>query len=163
MTACGTFRNCAISGLSSATVTQADIDNSIIARAPRMSCQVERPSDLPDGQITRAFFKSSCPAPAAKNIPLRRLLETPLVFPPSLPDKRGVSRSSGTLGKGCDGRLWCERRTRPKRTAKSCGSGAPMLASSLRRHPASDGGKKARSPGRARRKPLKPFACGNAG
>src|ERR1700753_111463 len=30
-------------------------------------------------------------------------------------------------------------------------------------HRAGDGGKKARSPGRVRRKPLKPFACGNAG
>ena len=29
--------------------------------------------------------------------------------------------------------------------------------------PADDGGKQARSPGRARRKPLKPSACGNAG
>ena len=35
---------------------------------------------------------------------------------------------------------------------------ATMLA-----HRAGDGDKKARSPGRARSKPLKPFACGNAG
>jgi len=48
------------------------------------------------------------------------------------------------------------------RTAKSCGPGASTLASSLRLS-ASDGDKKARSPGRARRKPLKPVACGNAG
>src|SRR5579883_2136047 len=33
----------------------------------------------------------------------------------------------------------------------------------LRDDPQSHGGKKARSPRRARRKPLKPFACGNAG
>jgi len=60
----------------------------------------------------------------------------------------------------------CERSTARgremlQRTAKSCGPGAPMLASSLRmlcrpyrvrtkRQSASDGGKKARSPGRAR-------------
>ena len=53
------------------------------------------------------------------------------------------------------------------RTAKSCGPDAPTLASSLRRHvgptglrhaiSADDGGKQARSPGRARRKPLKPL------
>jgi len=61
---------------------------------------------------------------------------------------------------------------RRARTAKSCGPGAPMLASSLAEmHPAqpdlrcivnprNDGGKKARSPRRARRKPLKPFAQG---
>ena len=54
---------------------------------------------------------------------------------------------------------------RRSRTAKSCGPGAPMLASSLAEmHPAQpgsrwivnpqdDGGKKARSPGRARSKP----------
>jgi hypothetical protein len=50
-----------------------------------------------------------------------------------------------------------------ERTAKSCRSGAPTLASSWRRcfsHRANDGDKKARSPGRARRKPLKPFARG---
>jgi hypothetical protein len=40
----------------------------------------------------------------------------------------------------------------------------PDADAKLARHnPASDGDKKARSPGRARRKPLKPFACGNAG
>jgi hypothetical protein len=43
------------------------------------------------------------------------------------------------------------------RTAKSCGPDAPTLASSLRKATfAGDGGKQARSPGRARRKPLKP-------
>ena len=57
------------------------------------------------------------------------------------------------------------------RTAKSCGPDAPTLASSLRmlcrpnrartqRKSASDGGKRARSPGRARRKPLKPLRAG---
>ena len=46
------------------------------------------------------------------------------------------------------------------RTAKSCGLGAPTLAlNPQRRIPrlADDGGKKARSPERARRKPLKPL------
>jgi len=53
------------------------------------------------------------------------------------------------------------------RTAKPCGPGAPTLASSLRQAMkcpdgpftacASDGGNKARSPGRARSKPLKPL------
>src|SRR6476620_9599988 len=43
-----------------------------------------------------------------------------------------------------------------KRTAKSCGPDAPTLASSSRKTVvADDGGKRARSPGRARRKPLK--------
>src|SRR3984957_5626271 len=44
------------------------------------------------------------------------------------------------------------------RTAKSCGPDTPTLVSSFRGVVrVSDGGKKARSPGRARRKPLKPL------
>ena len=44
------------------------------------------------------------------------------------------------------------------RTAKSCGPDAPTLVSSRREATfAGDGGKKARSPGRARYKPLKPL------
>ena len=59
------------------------------------------------------------------------------------------------------------------RTAKSCGPDAPTLASSsrscvgptgLRQNlSADDGGKQARSPGRARRKPLKPLRAGMPG
>jgi hypothetical protein len=50
------------------------------------------------------------------------------------------------------------------RTAKSCGPDASTLASSLRkRFSAGDGDKKARSPGRARRKPLKPLRAGMPG
>src|SRR6267142_4917039 len=59
------------------------------------------------------------------------------------------------------------------RTAKSCGPDAPTLASSLRSCvgptglrqdiSAGDGGKQARSPGRARRKPLKPLRAGTSG
>src|SRR6195256_5739082 len=60
------------------------------------------------------------------------------------------------------------------RTAKSCGPDAPTLASSSRRlsrpyrartkpYSADDGGKQARSPRRARRKPLKPLRAGMPG
>src|SRR5882672_832458 len=106
--------------------------------------------------------------------------------------KRGVSRSSRTLGTGCGGRGSVLRAKRLQggfyesvsdtehaderrllRTAKSCGPDAPTLASSLRRHvgptglrqptSADDGGKQARSPGRARRKPLKPLRAGMPG
>src|SRR3979409_993990 len=59
------------------------------------------------------------------------------------------------------------------RTAKSCGPDAPTLASSsrscvgptgLRQNlSVDDGGKQARSPGRARRKPLKPLRAGTSG
>jgi hypothetical protein len=72
----------------------------------------------------------------------------------------------------------CERSTASgremlQRTAKSCGPDAPTLASSLRSRvgptglrqniSADDGGKQARSPGRARRKPLKPLRAGTSG
>src|ERR1700716_4308456 len=60
-----------------------------------------------------------------------------------------------------------------QRTAKSCGPDAPTLASSLRscvgptglrqNISVGDGGKQARSPGRARRKPLKPLRAGTSG
>ena len=43
------------------------------------------------------------------------------------------------------------------RTAKSCGPDASTPASSWRTQIADDGDKQARSPGRARRKPLKPL------
>jgi hypothetical protein len=60
-----------------------------------------------------------------------------------------------------------------QRTAKSCGPDAPTLASSSRSRvgptglrqniSVGDGGKQARSPGRARRKPLKPLRAGTSG
>ena len=50
------------------------------------------------------------------------------------------------------------------RTAKSCGPDAPTLASSCRRRDLrGDGGKQARSPGRARNKLLKPSRAGMPG
>src|ERR1700722_700742 len=50
------------------------------------------------------------------------------------------------------------------RTAKSCGPDAPTLASSFAEAtPRGDGGKKARSPGRARNKLLKPSRAGMPG
>jgi hypothetical protein len=77
------------------------------------------------------------------------------------PLERGVSRSSQTLGAGCGGRESirrnsCARRLMHLRTAKACGSGIPTLMPSLQKRIAGDGGKKARSPGRARYKPVKP-------
>jgi hypothetical protein len=48
--------------------------------------------------------------------------------------KRGVSRSSRTLGAGCGGRGCAIDEQRVRRTAKSCGPDAPALASSLQNH-----------------------------
>jgi hypothetical protein len=107
------------------------------------------------------------------DLPVQRLLQKDSGFrrtqikstsQPSRPHKRGVSRSSRTLGTGCGGRGSVRRAAARgrvmliSRTVKSCGPDAPTLASSFRRIIcAGDGGKKARSPGRARSKPLKPL------
>jgi hypothetical protein len=105
--------------------------------------------------------------------------------------QRGVSRSSRTRGgmrwtrqrlarEGIAGRverLVSDQRAGGRemllRTAKSCGPDAPTLASSsrscvgptgLRQNISADnGGKRARSPGRARHKPLKPLRAGMPG
>ena len=71
---------------------------------------------------------------------------------------RGAARDRHERGAGCGGRGCVARRAALTRTAKSCGPDTPTLVSSscgaIR---GSDGGKKARSPRRARRKPLKPL------
>ena len=58
--------------------------------------------------------------------------KSPAYLLPSPARKRGVSRSSRTLGRGCDGRLGVRRvfspDETPGRTAKSCGPDAAMLA-----------------------------------
>jgi hypothetical protein len=81
-------------------------------------------------------------------------------------------RRAGSSGLVSDHRHADERRF--SRTAKSCGPDAPTLASSFaefcrpnramtKRYPRGDGGKRARSPGRARHKPLKPLRAGMPG
>ena len=108
--------------------------------------------------VERDQVDATCPALIEKIIRFsfhpnqiyRRLVPTPW---------RGVSRSSRTLGSECGGRVGVEDEQRSMRTAKSCGPDASTLASSWRdaSHHADDGDKKARSPGRVRRKPLKPL------
>jgi hypothetical protein len=77
------------------------------------------------------------------------------------PMKRGASRSSRALDRGCDGRDVAQRAVSSPtngtlRTAKSCGPGLPVLRPSARRSTsARRWGQESRSPGRARisRKP----------
>ena len=66
------------------------------------------------------------------------------------------------VGRGMRWTCWVaarlpRRRTISTRTAKSCGPDTPTLVSSSQGDLAGDGGKKARSPGRVRRTPLKPL------
>ena len=77
-----------------------------------------------------------------------------------VPTMRGVSRSSRTLGAGCDGRLSCARRTHVLSGRRSRSVLIPRRWYQVgddASHRADDGGNKARSPGRLRRKPLKPL------
>ena len=89
--------------------------------------------------------------------------------------KRGASRSSRTLGAGCDGRYGTQdevrrsgRRSRvvltPRRWRQVGDDGLQRTCDDASHHTGDDashrtgdGGNKARSPGRARRKPLKPL------
>jgi len=75
--------------------------------------------------------------------------------PPVPPDKRGVAHVTNARRDAVDAMTARDERWM-SRTAKSCGPDAPMLASKLATmlaHRAHEGGKKARSPGRARNKP----------
>jgi hypothetical protein len=130
-------------------------------------------------------------SPLCKNILLRHLVETDLLIPPSRPTRGAYRDRHGRRARDAmDAAAFCARGDRRAgdepvsdqqhaderrllRTAKSCGPDAPTLASSLRRHvgptglrqpiSADDGGKQARSPGRARSKPLKPLRAGMPG
>src|SRR5215471_16027444 len=75
--------------------------------------------------------------------------------------RRGASRSSRTLSAGCDGRIGSQRAvSAPTNDPDADGEVVwfwhPDADAKSARRFADDGGKKARSPGRARRTPLKP-------
>ena len=96
-------------------------------------------------------------SPFCKNILIYRIPKSNLYRFPSRPT-RGALRDRHERGAGCGGRGRRVDERRLKRTAKSCGPDTPTLVSSFAEViPRGDGGKKARSPGRARRKPLKPL------
>src|SRR5713226_9004678 len=131
-------------------------------------------------------------SPLCKNISVSVPPKSLLELWPSHPT-RGAYRDRHGRGAGCGGRGsvlratgsqggflgTCERSTARGRemllrTAKSYGPDAPTLASSFaevksarpgldKTISADDGGKRARSPGRARRKPLKPLRAGMPG
>ncbi|SRR6266851_1089303 len=111
---------------------------------------------LPDGQISdlavqprlQKYFCFRAPQITSRTLPSRA-------------HKRGASRSSRTLGAGCDGR-GSVRRAKCARTNDAFADGEvvwswrPDAGVKLAERSADDGGKRARSPGRARRKLLKP-------
>jgi hypothetical protein len=78
----------------------------------------------------------------------RKLCILPAVPPP----QEGRIAIVTDVGSGMRWTLWSRETSALMRTAKACGPGAPTLALRSRVYPANDGGKKARSPGRARYK-----------
>src|SRR5216683_3085560 len=125
-------------------------------RSPPL-CAIDEGVICPTGSLVK--FVSSL---LAKNISLRDLVETALLIPTSRSLKRGGSRSSRTLGTGCDGR-GSVRRVKCARTSDVAADGEvvwfwrPDAGAKSVVRPTDDGGKRARSPGRARRTPLKPL------
>jgi hypothetical protein len=110
----------------------------------RLNPPCELPAKLMPWYLTPAF---PCSGRRRARFARRANLPQPaaLISPPNhrhlsghpVPLKRGVSRSSRTLGAGCDGRgsVRCANargRMMLSRTAKSCGPDAPTLASSSR-------------------------------
>ena len=105
------------------------------------------------------FYLSS---PVAKNIRLRDLRKSPSYPPLSCPE-RGALAIVTNVGTGCGGRggAFDERRQGGRRSRVVLTPRRWRQAS--RKYPRGDGDKKARSPGRARRKPLKPLRAGMPG
>src|ERR1700732_3119117 len=115
-------------------------------------------SPSPSGGVGDAVFGPSCLAPRVKIILFFRNANQVYISPHPASMKRGGSRSSRNARRDAvDAGSASDDGAYP-RTAKSRGPDAPTLASSLRKATsAGDGGKKARSPGRARYKRLKPL------
>jgi hypothetical protein len=145
------------------------------------------PSDLPDGRAVENPVQSPLQKYFAS--PVGQIISTNSRHPTPPEGRIAIVTDAGC---GCGGRGSVLRamesqggsmrpvsdrrasgREMLQRTAKSCGPDAPTLASSLRSCvgptglrqdiSAGDGGKRARSPGRVRHKPLKPLRAGMPG
>ena len=102
-------------------------------------------------------------SPFCKNILISRRCKSVYIASHPVPNKRGVAQRHERW----DGMRWTRGGAKDEgvfsRTAKSCGPDTPTLVSDRRSNPPTKVANKPGTPGRARRKPLKPFACGNAG
>jgi hypothetical protein len=158
---------------------------SILPREERMDCfaslamTVWQAADFARRANHFRFPRFDCPVPLRKTFRLtvlcRPVADLPVVLKCRIPSgllsppnqrhilhhpvpHRGALANVTNVGAGCGGRGCVARRATLTRTAKSRGPDTPTLVSSscgtIREN---DGGKKARSPGRARRKPLKPL------
>jgi hypothetical protein len=98
-------------------------------------------------------------SPISRNISLLSHTKSSLYSPPSPPSQRGVSRSSRTLGGDAvdAGGALTRAQDRGRRSRVVLMPRRWHQARDDAPHHTDDGGKQARSPGRARRKPLKPL------
>jgi len=114
----------------------------------------------------REFSRAFCFGQITSDFPKSRQASAVKIFrfrshanqrhnPIRLTARWGASAIVTNARSGCDGRTRRDRRKRPKRTAKSCGSDVAVLASSSQEAKAFCGRRrqKSRSPGRARSKP----------
>ena len=108
-------------------------------------------------------FPQPVSSPISKNISALQKQKSSYIPPRPVPP-RGVAQRH-QRGAGCGG-----REVRQRRGREYCGRRSRVVLAPRRWRQVSrksflrgDGDKQARSPGRARRKPLKPSACGNAG
>jgi hypothetical protein len=151
------------------------------------NCSRRRPVICPSGLLLKGLSSPFC-----KNISLHPSGKSSLQIRAIPPHQRGVSRSSRTRGadavdaaafcvrRDCragdepvsdqqhaDERCCSVRRSRvvltPRRWRQVCGRQVGPTGRGQATYSASDGGKRARSPGRARRKPLKPLRAGMPG
>jgi hypothetical protein len=110
-------------------------------------------SDLPDGQ-----FCDFAVQPLPQKYFAFSEAKISCSFPAVPPPQEGRIAIVTDVGCGMRWTLWCRETSALMRTAKSCGPDAPTLALRFAGlAPRNDGGKRARSPGRARNKPLKPL------
>jgi hypothetical protein len=117
---------------------------------------LRRVTQLPDGQIRSPYdyLLSSLPF---KNIPFRAYPKSTLELPPSRSTERRFAIVTDAERDAVDARRR-ERRMRVPRGRRSRVVLMPRRWHQVSRiNPRGDGGKQARSPGRARRKPLKPL------
>jgi hypothetical protein len=128
-------------------------DKEVVApSASALRTAADRSTELPDGQISENRVQP--PLKKYSDFPKTQITLYP---PPSRPTEGRlmIVTAAGRDAVDADGAI-DERRL--MRTAKSCGPDTPTLVSSLRKATfAGDGGKQARSPGRARSSLLKPL------
>jgi len=127
-----------------------------LAAAPRTGPLSDGKTACARKLISQAVSNRSGGPAFARQILLFTQIRNHELLAPSAPTWRGVSRSSRTLGAGCDGRVCGERRA-PRADGQAVWSWRPDAGVKLfGDDPGSDGGYQARHPGESTEQPLTP-------